>query len=191
MAKKPKAKKKSALQQILDDIQKEVTSRIESLRNHMEEHPKRLQEAEERWEHIKKQFEYNKQLHKEALKEFNAANKRYIQSCQTQIDEQKARIALAIASAKVIEPLTKLKTSKAVAKFLKDLKIKGVVGRSTKCPLAAYLNKNGPKGASGKVDSYSIVLDGIDFPHTKATQQFVTDFDSDRYPELEKPEWTY
>jgi hypothetical protein len=130
--------KKSPLQQVLNEIQSDVTNRIELLQ---------------------KEISRSKALVAERVEELKILQKKsklFIKECGRGIEEEKKRIVVAIASAKIIEPLTKLKTSNQVAKFLKELKIKGYKGLTDACPIAEYLNKNAPKDAEGLVDNYSM-----------------------------------
>lgn len=111
---------------------------------------------------------------------------RNIKRLNEQVAEEKAKLVLAVKSAKVIEPLLKLKSDKAVEKFLRDRNIRGIVGSSSKCPIAQYLREKGPKGADIEVDGVNVTLDGITVDATRAIEDFIGRFDDGEIPALDR-----
>lgn len=70
----------------------------------------------------------------------------------------------------------------SVAKRLVQLGHKGFIGEGDNCPLANYLGSN--LGCRVFVDENDVTIHHNFYAHTEATQEFVTKFDSRRYPEL-------
>ena len=83
----------------------------------------------------------------------------------------------------MIEKLNILGSShEEIALSLKKLGIKGYVRSVCNCPLANYYKSLGYKHVSVGGDGF--LIDGIDFIHTKASEDFLFMFDTNQYPEL-------
>jgi hypothetical protein len=103
-------------------------------------------------------------------------------------DKTEQDLMMAIESAEVILPLTKLKSANAIAKFLKEQGITGKRGDANKCPIANYLHKNLPKGVSPQSVQVAgdVAMDGVRVNATPAVFAFIQKFDDGEIPELDQ-----
>lgn len=167
----PPAKREtlSPLQKAVKDIETEVLQRLKEIKEDVAERNARYQML----------INGENERHRNVVKEQKRFLKESLLRLKADENAEKAKLVLAIKSAKVIEPLTKLKTSAEVAKFLKDRKIKGIVGDTKRCPVAAYLNENAPKGADVEVQTENLTLDGITIDNPEGVSNFVSEFDNE------------
>lgn len=92
---------------------------------------------------------------------------------------------LAIAA---LKPVTDLgETPDAIAKSLKRKRIKGTLEDPQSCPLAHLLADFYEVYGDTEVGQRGIVINGLSIPEKyipKRVQQFITNFDNEKYPNL-------